>query len=422
MIFSPKIQKQKSHILHLDSFDKSLSHRSVIFAFLTQGTSEIEDFLVSEDTLATLEIAQMLGAKITFQTPSHFLITPPAQIPSSLTLQCRNSGTTMRLYAGLLSGKEGEFLFDGDASLRKRPMQRIRTPLEQMGASFSSSFAPFKLKGNKNLKSISYASPIASAQVKSAFILSALYADGQSCYQETSLSRDHSERFLQSLGAEIKRQKSTLLISPLQNLLPSYHIKIPNDPSSAIFFVVACLISQDLELQICNVLLNPTRIYALEFLKAMGAKITYQITRNESEEIGDIYVCHSDLTAVQWSSNIAWLIDEIPALSIACACAKGRSIITQAKELRYKESDRIVSIVSNLKALGIQANELEDGLEIIGGDFQDGEVKSFGDHRIAMSFAIVGLKRCIKIQDVQCINVSFPHFLDFLKLFVAIKE
>ena len=422
MIFAPKANVQKSCILHLNSSDKSLSHRSVIFAFLTQGKSEIKDFLLSEDTLATLKIAQKLGAKIEFKTPSHFFILPPSKISSSKLLQCHNSGTSMRLYAGLLSGVEGEFVLDGDESLRKRPMQRIREPLEKMGAKFSHSFAPFRVCGNPRLQAIRYFSPIASAQVKSAIILSALQANGESVYIESELSRDHSERFLSFLGAGIDRKNDEITIIPLKSPLPSYQIKIPNDPSSAMFFVVACLISKDLELKICDVLLNPTRIYALEVLKKMGAKISYEIGCREFEEVGDIWVKSSNLIGIEVNSKIAWLIDEIPVLCIAFACAKGKSKIVHARELRFKESDRICAIVKNLQRLGIMAFELEDGLEVVGGEFVEGEIESYGDHRIAMSFALVGIKKRVEIRGMECVNVSFPRFFDFLSLFVEIKE
>lgn len=422
MILSPKLDIQRSCTLHLNTSDKSLSHRSVIFAFLTQGKSEIKDFLISKDTLATLQIAQRLGAQIEFKSPSHFFILPPAQISSSALLQCQNSGTSLRLYAGLLSGKEGEFVLDGDESLRKRPMQRIREPLEEMGAKFSSSFAPLKICGNPKLQAIHYRSSIASAQVKSAFILSALGANGESIYIEPELSRDHSERFLSFLGAEIDRQNDEIVITPLKSPLPSYQIKIPNDPSSAIFFVVACLISRDMELKICDVLLNPTRIYALEILKQMGAKLHYEARSKEFEEVGDIWIKSSDLVGIEISSKIAWIIDEVPALCIAFACARGRSKIVHAKELRFKESDRICAIVSNLQRLGIEAYELEDGLEIIGGEFEYGILESYGDHRIAMSFALVGIKTQVEIRGTECVDISFPQFFKFLSQFVEIKE
>lgn len=421
MIFSPKPNPLTSYELGLIAPDKSLSHRSVIFSFLTQGKSQIKNFLSSQDTFATKKIAQALGASIQ-ESRGELLISPPCKIPQKANLQCLNSGTSMRLYAGLLSAKEGIFCFDGDMSLRKRPMERIRNPLEKMGAEFSSSFAPFSLKGYSSLKGIAFQSPIASAQVKSAFILSALQAQNPSLYFESTLSRDHSERFLSFLGAEILLKNEGISITPLDSPLPCYEIEIPNDPSSMIFFVIACLISPQMQLKISKVLLNPTRIYALEVLKQMGAKISYAVKQSGIEEVGEIEVCSSELKGVEVSSNIAWLIDEIPALSIAFACAKGRSKITNAKELRVKESDRISSVISNLAQLGIEAIEFEDGFEVFGGEFQKGKIQSYGDHRIAMSFALVGMRAEVEIDEVECINVSFPKFFEYFRNFAQIKE
>lgn len=421
MIFSPKPNSPASYELGLIAPDKSLSHRGVIFSFLTQGKSQIKNFLDSQDTFATKKIAQILGAKIE-ENQGELLISPPCKIPQKANLQCLNSGTSMRLYAGLLSAKEGNFCFDGDMSLRKRPMERIRNPLEKMGAEFSSSFAPFALKGNRFLKGITFQSPIASAQVKSAFILSALQAQNPSLYFENTLSRDHTERFLSFLGAKIISKQEGISITPLDSALPCYEIKIPNDPSSMMFFVIACLISPQMQLKISEVLLNPTRIYALEVLKQMGAKISYTIKQSGIEDIGEIEVYSSTLKGVEVSSNIAWLIDEIPALSIAFACAKGRSKITNARELRLKESDRINAVISNLTRLGIEAIEFEDGFEIVGGEFQKGKIQSYGDHRIAMSFALVGIRVEVEIDEVECINVSFPKFFESFRNFAQIKE
>lgn len=422
MIFSPK-----SHLpfqcLEFDqvSPDKSLSHRSIIFSFLTQGRSEIENFLDSQDTYATLQIAQILGAKV--KKKDHIVfIEPPREIPQQASLQCLNSGTTMRLFAGLLSSKSGQFVFDGDKSLRQRPMQRIKTPLEAMGASFSSPYAPFILEGNSQLKGIEYHSEISSAQVKSAFILAALRANGESKYSEDELSRNHTERFLSHLGAKITHSQNQIHISPLTHLLPSYKIKIPNDPSSVMFLVVACLISDCIELKISQVLLNPTRIYAFEILKQMGARLDYEVVEDGLETIGNVYVKSSELRGVEVLTHLSWMIDEIPALCIAMACSKGTSIIRHAQELRFKESDRIATIVLNLKKLGIEVREFDDGMEIKGGEFQEGIVQSYGDHRIAMSFALVGIRRRIEVQGMECVQISFPKYFEFLKFFADFKE
>lgn len=421
MIFAPRSNPLISYELGLIAPDKSLSHRSVIFSFLTQGKSQIKNFLVSKDTFATKQIAKELGANIQ-ENNNELIISPPFKIPQNANLQCLNSGTSMRLYAGLLSAKEGVFHFDGDMSLRKRPMERIRNPLEKMGAEFSSSFAPFSLKGHSSLRGITFQSPIASAQVKSAFILSALQAQNQSFYFENTLSRDHTERFLSFLGAKIISSNGGISITPLDSPLSSYQVEIPNDPSSVMFFIIACLISSKMQLKISQVLLNPTRIYALEVLKQMGAKISYAVKQSGIEEIGEIEVCSSELRGVEIDTKIAWLIDEIPALSIAFACAKGRSKIANAKELRVKESDRISSVVKNLTQLGIEAIEFEDGFEVLGGEFQKGKVQSYGDHRIAMSFALAGIRTEVEIDEIECIDVSFPNFFRYFRDFAQVKE
>lgn len=420
MILYPKADTPNSLEFELIAPDKSLSHRGIIFSFLTQGTSELEGFLDSQDTRATLMIAQKLGADIQIKKQKLY-ITPPKKICPNQKLNCLNSGTTMRLFSGLLSAQDGEFFFDGDTSLRKRPMQRIKTPLELMGASLSSSYAPFILRGN-SLNGIHYHSPIASAQVKSAFILASLQAMGKSTYSEDEPSRDHTERFLSNLGADLKFQNCKIHIAPLQNLLPSYKLKIPNDPSSIMFLIVACLISKNTEIKINQVLLNPTRIHALEILKKMGANINYEVLEENLEKIGCVYVKSSPLKGIEVSSSIASFIDEIPALSIAFACAEGKSQIKNAQELRFKESDRISSIVWNLRQLGIEAQEFKDGFEVLGGDFTEGAIQSFGDHRIAMSFALAGIRTKVEIQDTQCIEISFPNFFNVLKSFVNFKE
>lgn len=414
---SLKLSKSYKHIAQ----DKSLSHRSVIFSFLTQGECEIEEFLRAEDTLSTLEIAKTLGARV-LESEGKILICSPLSIPKKATLQCNNAGTAMRLYAGLLSSKEGgEYLFLGDESLSKRPMDRIKTPLEKMGATFSSCTAPFVLKGSK-LQGGCYISPIASAQVKGAFILASLFAQGKSTYIEPELSRDHTERFLSSLGAQIQREKEEINITPLASPLLPYKICIPNDPSSVIFFVIACLIGKNTYAEFENVLLNPTRIEAFEVLKQMGAKINYQITSEKIEPIGVLSVASSSLRATKIEKNIAWLIDEIPALSIAFACAQGESEVRGASELRVKESNRIKAIVENLNSLGIEAYELEDGLRVRGGEFRSAEVRSYGDHRIAMSFALAGIRVPIELKEVECVKISFPHFFEILSEYAEVEE
>lgn len=421
MILSPKLNPPSFKQWGEISTDKSLSHRGVIFSFLTNGECELKNFLCSKDTLATLEIAKKLGSQV-IQNGSDISITPPKEIAKNALLDCQNSGTAMRLYAGLLSGIEGRYEFIGDESLSSRPMKRIQTPLELMGAKMSSAFAPFILQGSKELKGIEYHSPISSAQVKSAFILSSLFATSASSFSEIFLSRDHTERFLLSLDAPLEISNHSIKISPLKEKLKNYCFEVPNDPSSVIFFVIACLISHNQSMSFSNVLLNPTRIEAFEILKKMGAKLEYKILKDEIEPIGEVSVASSQLYGIEVSERISWLIDELPALSIAFACASGESKASNADELRSKECDRIKVIVANLNALGIEAKEFENGFSVVGGEFKEGVVESFGDHRIAMSFALVGIKTRVRIKNANCVDVSFPRFFEFLKEWVEVEN
>ncbi|MUU30108.1 3-phosphoshikimate 1-carboxyvinyltransferase [Helicobacter pylori] len=418
--------------LDINASDKSLSHRSVIFSLLAQKPCFVRNFLMGEDCLSSLEIAQNLGAKVENTAKNSFKITPPTAIkePSKI-LNCNNSGTSMRLYSGLLSAQKGLFVLSGDNSLNSRPMKRIIEPLKAFGAKIlgreDNHFAPLVIVGSP-LKACDYESPIASAQVKSAFILSALQAQGISAYKESELSRNHTEIMLKSLGANIQNQDGVLKISPLEKPLEAFDFTIANDPSSAFFFALACAITPKSRLLLKNVLLNPTRIEAFEVLKKMGASIEYAIQSKDLEIIGDIYIEHAPLKAISIEQNIASLIDEIPALSIAMLFAKGKSMVKNAKDLRSKESDRIKAVVSNLKALGIECEEFEDGFYVEGLEdisslkqrFSQKKpplIQSFNDHRIAMSFAVLTLALPLEIDNLECANISFPQFKHLLNQF-----
>jgi 3-phosphoshikimate 1-carboxyvinyltransferase len=405
--------------------DKSISHRCAIFSLLTEGVNRIKNYLKAEDTLNSLSIAKALGAEVK-ENNNELLIIPPKNLKEADdVLYCGNSGTSIRIYMGLLAGIDGFFVLTGDKYLRRRPMGRVANPLREIGAKIdgrdSGNLAPLAIRGGK-LKHFTYESKIASAQVKSALILAGLNADSKSVYIEPFLSRDHTERMLKGMGANInsimENGKSKIEINPLEKKLSPLEIEVPNDPSSAFFFAVAAAINNSRAV-IKNVTLNPTRIEAYEVLKRMGANVEYILKENKYEPIGDIIVEGKELKGVEVSSNIPWLIDELPALSIAMAVADGKSIVKNAKELRVKESDRIKAVVENLKNLGIETKEFEDGYEIIGGFPKSGIVNSYGDHRIAMSFAILGLLTPIKIIDVECINTSFPNFFN---LFSKIAE
>lgn len=400
--------------------DKSISHRCAMFSLLSDKPSTVKNFLRGEDTMDSLRIAQSLGAKVE-DNGETIIITPPETLsePDNI-LDCGNAGTGMRLYAGLLAGTPGSFVLTGDKYLRNRPMKRVADPLRSIGASIDGredgNKAPLHIRGAK-LNSFRYESPIDSAQVKSALILAALQGDGTSYYKEELLSRDHTERMLNGMGASIQTNtKGWIEIEPLKSRLNPLDITVPTDPSSAFFFAVAAAITPNAKVILKNLTLNPTRIEAYKVLEKMGAKVQYIEHENKYEPLGDIVVEYNELHSVEVNENIAWLIDELPALSIAMAKAKGTSKVSNAKELRVKESDRISSVVDNLKLCGVEYKEFEDGYEVIGGaSLQKATINSYGDHRIAMSFAIAGLECGMDIEDIECIETSFPNFFEILE-------
>ncbi len=412
---------EKSFDIVIDNIasDKSISHRCAMFSLFSDKPSVIKNYLRGEDTMDSLKIAEKLGAKI--EDDGEFItITPPDTLrePNDI-LDCGNAGTGMRLYAGLLSGVKGSFILTGDKYLRSRPMKRVTNPLRDIGAKIDGvedgNKAPLHIRGG-DLKSFKYHSPIDSAQVKSALILAGLQANKTSYYKEDLLSRDHTERMLNGMGANITSQDDGWIeIEPLKGKLKPLNITVPTDPSSAFFFAVAAAIIPNSKVTLKNVTLNPTRIEAYKILELMGAKVTYIKTEDIYEPIGDIIIEADELNGVVVDKNIAWLIDELPALSIAMSIANGKSTVKNAKELRVKESDRISIVVENLKLCGISYTEYEDGYTISGNQtFNKATINSHGDHRIAMSFAIAGLLSGMTIEDTQCIETSFPNFMDIL--------
>jgi len=403
--------------------DKSISHRSVMFAMLADGVSEISNFLRAEDTLNSLEIVKNLGA--TVEDNGEIIKISSNGIKESFeVLDCGNSGTGMRLFCGLLSSANGHFVLTGDKYLRSRPMKRVTTPLLNIGAKLDGreegDLAPLSIRG-ASLKAFDYKSEIASAQVKSAMILAALRADGTCTYEEPELSRDHTERMLSGMGANIKVEGLTTTIEPMKNLLSPLSIRVPADPSSAFFFAVAAAIIPNSNITLEGVTLNPTRIEAFKALERMGANIQYKITDDRYEPIGNISVKYAPLKGIVIEDNISWLIDELPALSIAMSCAEGESIVRNAEELRVKESDRISTVVEGLKSCKIEVEEYKDGYKILGGELQSAQIESDGDHRIAMSFIIAGLKCGMQVRDLECINTSFPNFFELVKQITEIK-
>ncbi len=427
MILEVAGSKNFSEEFRVDA-DKSISHRCAIFSLLSDGENIINNYLMAEDTLNSLEIAEKLGAKVEKKGKTVKIISPKTIQEPDDVLYCGNSGTTIRIYMGLLSSQPGFYVLSGDKYLRRRPMKRVIEPLIEIGAKIdarkNASLAPVSIRGNK-LNHFNYKSKIASAQVKSALILAALNSDKPSFYEEPFLSRDHTERMLNGMGANILSQQTLrpgfkknieykIQITPLKEKLKPLKITVPNDPSSAFFFAAAAAITKS-NAVIKNVTLNPTRIESYEVLKKMGAKVEYIEKENKYEPVGDIIVKGDTLKAVEVSENIPWLIDEIPALAMVMAMAEGKSKVENAKELRVKECDRIKAIVYNLQKCGVRVKEFEDGFEIIGGNVKKSEVDSFGDHRIAMSFTILGLISGMRIKNAECINTSFPNFFKLLK-------
>lgn len=420
-----KVYPSKEFVFTTDKIasDKSISHRSVMFAMLADGESTVKNFLRAEDTLNSLEIVKNLGAKVV-DDGDVIKISSSGIKESENILDCGNSGTGIRLFCGLLSSAEGHFVLTGDEYLRRRPMKRVTAPLRDIGAKLDGrndgDLAPLSIRGS-SLKAFDYESKIASAQVKSAMILAALRSDGVCTYSEPELSRDHTERMLKGMGADIKVEGLKTTITPLTKLLSPLDIRVPADPSSAFFFAVAAAITPDSSVTLQGVTLNKTRIEAFKALERMGADIKYDLTDDKYEPIGDITVKYSPLKAITVEDNISWLIDELPALSIAFACAEGVSVVKNAEELRVKESDRISTVVEGLRSCGIEVDEVKDGYSVKGGELKSAVVDSHGDHRIAMSFIIAGLRCGMEVKDIDCINTSFPNFFELLQNLTTIE-
>lgn len=425
--------------------DKSISHRSVMFGSIALGTTKITNFLKGADCLSTIGCFQRMGIEITEEAGSilvHGRGLRGLSAPSE-TLNVGNSGTTTRLMSGILSGQSFTSVMSGDDSLNSRPMGRIMTPLNQMGARIRSIHdnycAPLRVEPGE-LHGIHYQSPVASAQVKSAVLLAGLYADSETSVTEPALSRDHTERMLKSFGAEISSAIhedgcATACIRPCRELY-GQTIQVPGDISSAAYFIAAGLLVPGSELLIKNVGTNPTRAGILKVCEAMGADITYLNCQNmdsntsltgngtaasiaPGEPTADILVRYSQLhgTAIG-GSLIPTLIDEIPIIAVMAACAKGTTIIRDAAELKVKETNRIDTVTENLRAMGADITPTEDGMIIAGGSSLKGAyIKSYLDHRIAMAFAIAGLtaEGETTIEDSQCVDVSYPEFFATLE-------
>lgn len=401
--------------------DKSISHRAVMFAAIAQGTTQVDGFLDGEDCLATLNVFRQLGVEakqsgtsLTIQGAGLRGLTAPLA-----SLDCGNSGTSMRLLAGLLSAQAFDSELIGDASLQSRPMRRVTDPLGQMGAKIETmpeGTAPLSVTGGQVLRGIHYHSPVASAQIKSAILLAGLYADGETVIHEPGPSRDHTERMLSAFGHTVSSRTGSVAMAPATRL-EAVDITVPGDISSAAFFLVGASIAPGSDLLIEGVGMNPTRTGVLDVLWSMGADIQVENERDQGgEPVADLHVRHAELSGVEIDGDVvARAIDEFPALFIAAACAQGNTRLREAAELRVKESDRIAVMAAGLQQLGIAANPTEDGMEITGGEFQmnqDIVIDGHGDHRIAMAFAMAGLRSTGSFSITNCaaINTSFPGF------------
>lgn len=401
--------------------DKSISHRALLFGALAEGQSQYENFLEAEDCLHTLGALQAMGVQIEHQKGKGKISVAGRGLSSlqapAKELYLGNSGTSMRLLLGILAGQRFEVILTGDASLTSRPMRRVTDPLKRMGAQIkgreNGNFAPLSIRGGK-LKAIDFDNKLSSAQVKSALLFAGMYAEGQTIVREKIPSRDHTERFLSAAGAKFKKETNgTLFIEKTETLRP-FRMKVPGDISSAAFFIVGAAMIPGSEVVIKDVGLNPTRTGVLEVLKRMGAGIEIHVTQEVPEPMGEIIIRGKKLTGTGVThEEIPSLIDELPVLMVAMALAEGESLISGAAELRVKETDRIHSMVKNLKIVGASIEELPDGCLIKGvKEFQGGTVESLGDHRTAMSLAVASLasRGPITVKDTECIATSYPSF------------
>jgi 3-phosphoshikimate 1-carboxyvinyltransferase len=400
--------------------DKSISHRAIMLAAIAEGSSRIRGFLEGEDTRATAAIFGSLGVAIESPSPSqrivhgvglHGLKGP------SLDLDCGNSGTGMRLLAGLLAGQDFDATLTGDESLSRRPMRRVIEPLMKMGARIEAvqgGLPPLRIRGGHALHGISYSPPVASAQIKSAVLLAGLYADGETEVREDHPTRDYTERMLAAFGWPIVFSAGQARLSG-GHRLRAIDVNVPADFSSAAFFIVAATLAPGSELAVRAVGLNPRRTGLLHVLRAMGADIREENRREEGGEIvADLIVRHAPLHGIDVPiEHVPDMIDEFPVLFVAAAAARGTTTIRGAAELRVKESDRIATMAAGLRALGIAVAETPDGAVIEGGAFQGGVVQGAGDHRVAMSFAVAGLiaAQGVRIRDCANVGTSFPGFI-----------
>ena len=401
--------------------DKSISHRSIMLGSIATGITKVSGFLEGEDSLATLNSFKEMGVEIerkgsnvTINGVGMHGLREPAK-----PLNLGNSGTSIRLMSGLLSAQSFDSVLCGDESLSKRPMARVIDPLRKMGADISGSESkpPLMIKGGKKLSSLEYKLPVASAQIKSCLLLAGLYADGETHIIENGISRDHTERMLRGFGYKVTTSPGHVSILG-GGILKACDIEVPSDISSSAFFMVAASIAKEADITLLAVNVNPTRTGVIDILRVMGANIELSNERLEAGElIADIRVQSSNLKGIEIPEHLVPLaIDEFPVIFIAASCAQGETVLTGAKELRVKESDRIQVMANGLAALGIKNEVLDDGIKIIGGKFKEqvAPIKSHHDHRISMSFAVASVRSNfeIRIDGVDNVKTSFPNFVE----------
>ncbi|MCR4348049.1 MAG: 3-phosphoshikimate 1-carboxyvinyltransferase [Sulfuricaulis sp.] len=404
--------------------DKSISHRAVMLGSLAEGETRVTGLLDGEDVLSTLAAFRVMGVRaegpeqgslVIHGAGLHGLKTPQS------ALDMGNSGTAMRLMAGILAGQNFDSELIGDESLSKRPMKRVADPLCRMGAVIQAAEGdrpPLRIKGGQKLRGIEYHMPVASAQVKSSLLLAGLYAQGETVITEPAPTRDHTERMLRGFGYDVQTKGARISLRG-DGKLKACHIDVPADISSATFFLVGASIAPGSDLVLEHVGINPTRIGVINILKLMGANIELLNPREVGgEPVADIRVRAAKLHGIRIPGDqVPLAIDEFPAIFIAAACAEGETVLTGAHELRVKESDRIAVMAQGLKHLGIDARETPDGILIKGGRLQGSEIDSHGDHRIAMSFAMAGLVSAgpVTVRDCKNVDTSFPGFAPLAK-------
>jgi 3-phosphoshikimate 1-carboxyvinyltransferase len=407
--------------------DKSVSHRAIMFSAIADGRSRITGFLESADCLATLHAFEAMGVSF-IREPDALVVGGVGRdglASPAAPLDLGNSGTSMRLLSGLMAGQAFDSVLTGDASLSRRPMARVIDPLTTMGARIAGSDgqrAPLHISGGQALRAIEYTPPVASAQIKSCVLLAGLYAEGTTTVHEPGVSRDHTERMLGAFGVEIERRERAISLVGGQPLR-AFDVAVPGDLSSAAFFMVGAAIAQGAALTLTGVGVNPTRRGVIDILQRMGADIALDNEREQAgEPLADITVRSSELRGIDiGGAEVELAIDEFPAIFIAAACAQGTTRLTGAAELRVKESDRIAVMADGLAALGVEVSVQDDGLTIMGRPethvFTGGQVASHDDHRIAMAFAMAGLRASapIRIDDCDFVDTSFPGFVELAR-------